>query len=141
MAAGRAACVTVMRAIVQAGMLRAPASAPASASSLAAAAGDAAPAAAADGGGDAAAAGAGAGVGAAEGVDVSLADPDAFVSRYLSDPVYMLKVLKYPPTDGNTDAHTVSLVSEWDMRAWVYAVCKLTQDQLSASEELRLVVT
>ncbi|KAG2451011.1 hypothetical protein HYH02_004281 [Chlamydomonas schloesseri] len=32
--------------------------------------------------------------------------PDAFVARYLSDPVYMAKCLKYPPSNGNTDAHT-----------------------------------
>ncbi|PNW78286.1 hypothetical protein CHLRE_09g403550v5 [Chlamydomonas reinhardtii] len=32
--------------------------------------------------------------------------PDAFQSRYLSDPVYMAKCLKYPPSNGNTDAHT-----------------------------------
>ncbi|KAG2428436.1 hypothetical protein HXX76_011556 [Chlamydomonas incerta] len=60
MAAGRAACVTVMRAIVAAGLL--------------AAAGETC--------------------------------PDAFESRYLSDPVYMAKCLKYPPSNGNTDAHT-----------------------------------
>ncbi|GAX80163.1 hypothetical protein CEUSTIGMA_g7601.t1 [Chlamydomonas eustigma] len=33
-------------------------------------------------------------------------EPETFVNKYLSDPVYMLKLLKYPPHDGNTDAHT-----------------------------------
>eukprot|EP00891_Asterochloris_glomerata_P005071 jgi/Astpho2/5071/Aster-08009 len=33
-------------------------------------------------------------------------DPTTFVKDYLTDPVYMLKLLKYPPKNGNTDAHT-----------------------------------
>lgn len=40
------------------------------------------------------------------GLPVDERDPDLFVSKYLSDPVYMLKLLKYPPQNGNTDAHT-----------------------------------